>query len=203
MQVFLQIGFEVGGSILNYFWKPKNELQYLINYYHETHFQGNYVIGLQIRIEFLQNNLKKSDFKNENQFYEKIINQFITCALNLEVNQLEDKDFIKKYKKIKWFVISDNMSIIKKISNLYPDKVIKTNGTVSHVVQDPNGYFKAILDNELLSKSDELILSSGSSFGFTAALRKKSLPLYIDMINEKCLRTDFADLPMVGEASLI
>ena len=203
MRVFLQIGLEVGGSILNIFWKPKKEIQDLINFYHKTHFQGNYVIGLQIRIEFLQNNLKFSDFKNETQFFDKIINQFILCALDFEINLLQDQNFFKKYKSIKWFVISDNMKIIEKISDLYPNKVIKTNGTVLHVFFDPNGYTKAILDNELLSKCDELILSSGSSFGFTAALRKQSLPLYIDMIKQKCSRTDFADLPTTGSAALI
>ena len=203
MRVFLQVGLEVGGSILNNFWKPKQEIQNLINFYHKTQFQGNYVIGLQIRIEFLQNNLRYSDFKNETHFYDKIINQFILCALDFEVNLLQDQYFFKKYKSIKWFVISDNMNIVEKVSVLYPNKVIRTNGTVSHVLHDPNSYSKAILDNELLSKCDELILSSGSSFGFTAALRKQSLPLYVDLIKDKCSRTDLGDLPTTGTAALI
>jgi hypothetical protein len=203
MRVFLQIGFEVGGNILNYFWKPKRELQNLINYYHQTEFIGNYVIGLQIRIEFLQNNIKTYAYQNEDQFHKKILNEFIKCASNLEDNLTNNSYFIREYKSIKWFAISDNINIINKLSSLYPKKVIKTNGTVTHVVKDPNGYFKAILDNELLSKCNELIVSSGSSFGFVAALRKQILPLNIDLINDKCFRTDFANLPMVGTASLV
>jgi hypothetical protein len=87
-----------------------------------------------------------SPYQNENQLHEKILNEFINCASNLEVNLTNNSNFIREYKRIKWFVISDTMSIINKLSIFYPKKVIKTNGTVSHVVQDPNGYFKAILD---------------------------------------------------------
>jgi hypothetical protein len=203
MRVFLRIGFEVGGNILNYFWKPNRELQNLINYYYQTEFMGNYVIGLQIRVEFLQNNIQKNAYKNENQLYAEILKEFIKCASNLEANLTNNSYFIRKYKSIKWFVISDTMSIVNTLSSFYPKKVIKTNGTVSHVVKDPNGYFKAILENELLSKSDELILSSASSFGFVAALRKQIIPLNIDLINDKCFRTDFANLPNSGDAFLI
>jgi hypothetical protein len=41
-------------------------------------------------------------------------------------------------------------------------------------------YGTTILDNELMSKSDFLVISGGSTFGFVAAMRKKQLPFYIN-----------------------
>ena len=41
-------------------------------------------------------------------------------------------------------------------------------------------YGVTILDNELMRRSDFLILTGGSTFGFIAAIRKKELPFYVN-----------------------
>ncbi len=56
-ELLLRVGFEVGGNLLNRMWKPKPFIQKMIDYYLENIFMDSYVIGLQIRYDFLYDNL--------------------------------------------------------------------------------------------------------------------------------------------------
>ena len=58
-----------------------------------------------------------------------------------------------------------------------------------HISDDPNGYYRTILDVELLSKVDELIVTGGSTFGFVAAMKAQKMPWVVDFkkeLNKKC-----------------
>jgi hypothetical protein len=56
-------------------------------------------------------------------------------------------------------------------------------------------YGTTILDNELMSKSDFLIISGGSTFGFTAAIRKNELPFYVNgrRNQQKCFKMKLSE----------
>ena len=45
---------------------------------------------------------------------------------------------------------------------------------------DPAGYEKAIIDVELLSRCDELIITGGSTFGFIAGMKSLKMPYYVN-----------------------
>lgn len=76
------------------------------------------------------------------------------------------------------------------MKSTYREKVIDSNtGPIKHIVDDTDGYYRTILDVELLSRTDELIVTGGSTFGFTAAMKNQKLPWFIDFreeINKKC-----------------
>ena len=83
---------------------------------------------------------------------------------------------------VKWFISSDSPIILERLLNQYgQDKIIIANGTVGRIDLDSNSYERTILDNELLSKCNQLIVTSAkSSFGFIAAMRMQKMPYIID-----------------------
>ena len=155
-----KIGFEVGRNLLNKFWLPKQTIQNVLDYYLETKFGSNYVIGIQIGSNSMANN---DDL-------------LVNCALELE------KKEVNKMMVVKWFISSDSPIILERLLNQYgQDKIIIANGTVGRIDLDSNSYERTILDNELLSKCNQLIVtSSKSSFGFIAAMRMQKMPYIID-----------------------
>ena len=69
-----------------------------------------------------------------------------------------------KSKKVRWYVTSDSTNVIENLVQKYGNKVITGRGRIDHVEKN-SGYERAILDIELLSWCDELILTGGSTFG--------------------------------------
>jgi hypothetical protein len=158
--VIFQVGFEVGGNLLRYFWKPKAFLQNQIEAYYEKYFKGNFVIGLQLRFYYL----------NET----KDIQMFINCAQQIE-------SYYNKIHVFKWFISSDSENFIKHMQEKYPEKVIATNGTIENIAYNKlDGYNRTILDSELLSLCNRIIITGGSTFGFVSAMKSQRLPYYIN-----------------------
>jgi hypothetical protein len=84
----LQVGFEVGGKLLNKLWRPNKQIKNIIDYYVKNVFVNYYVIGIQFRVEFLNDAFGSSD-----------IPTFINCALHLEQKVLkENLNFYQTYK---------------------------------------------------------------------------------------------------------
>ena len=71
---------------------------------------------------------------------------------------------------------------MRKIEAEYKSKVVHTLDyiKINKINFKFGKYGTTILDNELMSKSDFLVISGGSTFGFVAAIRKKQLPFYIN-----------------------
>ncbi len=69
----------------------------------------------------------------------------------------------------KWFITTDSENLLKKlIKSDYRKKLIYVNesiGHISHVEYDSRAYFRTIIDNELLSRCDKIIITGGSTFG--------------------------------------
>ena len=89
----LQIGYEVGGNLLNRLWTPKKELRDRIDHYLNSEFKGYYVIGIQLRYHYLDD---KKDTRT-----------FIECAESIEKNVIAligQANFAKSYNGFKWCV---------------------------------------------------------------------------------------------------
>jgi len=157
--IVFQVGFDVGHHLLKNFWKIDLKFQSFIEKFYNDHFKGNKVIAIQLRYHYIN----WEDTK-----------VFIDCANTIE-NEL-------KINNIKWFITSDNNDNLRRIEADHKNKVIHTldyfnkNQTNSMYAK----YGSTILDNEMLGKSDFLIISGGSTFGFTGALRKEDLPFYVN-----------------------
>ena len=173
MDSLFQIGFEVGGNLLNKFWLPKKSLGDVIDYYLNKEFTNSYVIGIQLRTQYFD--LKKD------------LDKFFNCALKLEENVKQSN----KNKTVKWFISTDSEKLSNIIKKLYTTKAISANGTITHTHFHSVGQARAIIDIELLSRCDEIIMSGGSTFGYVASMKNKKLPYYIDGKSsmKKCLRT--------------
>jgi hypothetical protein len=173
IDIAYRVGFELAHNILNLFWLPKTSLQQTIDSYVKQNFTGNFVIGMQLRYHYLT--------------WEDSYVVF-NCAKDLEANT-------KTKKPIKWFISSDNEAYIERIRQLFPGKVINANGSVTHINDDAKGYFRALLDLELLSQCDEYIMTGGSTFGFMASLRSGKYPYFVNgrFDSKKCQLFSFSN----------
>jgi hypothetical protein len=158
-----QVGFEAAGYVLKKGWPLRPHIVALVNQYKSQYFDGSFVIGLQLRGEFLNETAKD-------------VEKFIDCALRIESKEQNNKP-------VNWFVVSDMRHVLAKISQLMPNKkIFTTNGTAGHSpgnVQNEQTV-KALLDIELLALCDEIIQTSGSTFGFISAIKAQKLPYYVN-----------------------
>lgn len=105
------------------------------------------------------------------------ISTFISCAREIETRE---KAKIGK-KSIKWFVSSDEFWVIDYIRNRTKQELVSSRRTkIAHTVFDIEAYEAAILDVELLSRCDRLVITGGSTFGFMAAFKSQQMPYYVD-----------------------
>lgn len=185
VEPFLTIGFEVGHRLIQKFWKLNANFNRIIEDFYNKKFRGFFIIGIQIRTQFLKRN--DSDLKS-----------FINCALQIEKMVSNNLTF-------KWFLTSDSGKALKKITKIYPNKTIIGKGAIGHILWNKNAYFRTVMDSELLAKSDEIIITGGSTFGFVSSIRKGKLPFYIDGIdsNYPCKRMNFSHLPRSKYGSAI
>ena len=165
-ELLLSIGFEFAGYALNKYWHLKPYMAEKVNWYVRNKFGPHFVIGFQIRVEFLE----KSD-----------IDLFVRCALSIE-------DKMRKYignQLVKWFLAIDDSDLIEKFKSEYGDRIIATEGEIGNIAyDDEDTYERSLLDNELLSRCDEMVQTGGSTYGFAASLKKQKMPYYIEGGND-------------------
>ena len=141
----------------------------IINNFIEKEFNPFNVIGIQIRSEYLRNSVKKD------------IERFIRCSEYLE------KNYFKSTKQIKWFVSSDSLDVINTLKSRFPKKIIFGDGEIKHISLQNAGHKRAIIDVELLSRTNILVLTGGSTFGFISSMKSKRFNYAIDTnSNETC-----------------
>lgn len=172
LESLFQIGFEFAGHVLNNYWFLKPNIQIKVNNFIKQKFLGNFIIGMQIRYEFLN----QTDIK-----------RFINCAKKIErkkktVNQA-----------IKWFIVSENNTQLQMLKKKYGEKILINEGKIGHIAYESNTYERALLDIELLSNCDEIILTGGSTFGFIASLKSQKKPFFVEGRRSKnsCKFLDF------------
>ena len=121
--------------------------------------------------------------------------KFIDCVKQIE------KEFLLRNKSLnensfKWFITGDSQDNLNKILAMYPNKTFSTNEYhIGHVDEDKKGYLRTILDIELLSLCNELVITGGSTYGWIAAMKMLKLPFYVngkDSSMEKCLKHNFS-----------
>jgi len=149
-------------------------------------FKNNYVIGIQMRAT-------DSLFIDEAKDHLK----FINCALEIE------KGYILKSKRtdisFKWFIATDSDKIRSLIFEHYKEKSFTSNGTLDHTsLGSKDGFRRAVLDVELLSKCDEVIVTSGSTFGWLAAMKTLKMPYYISGSSDKMMKCTREDMRRIS-----
>lgn len=131
------------------------------------------MIGLQLRMQFLGQNLQG----------------FIKCAEKLELST---------DKPIKWYISSDEASVIEQLRKKYPEKVIHGEGTIEHVGYGRNkkdtGFARVVMDIELLARTDALIVTSGSSFGLVASMKSDRLNYHVSSGQTDCQKMAMSNL---------
>lgn len=155
-----QIGFEFAGHVLNNYWVLKPHIQKRVNDFIMQKFKGNFIIGFQMRFEYLD----KAD-----------IEHFINCALKIENNI-----FKLNKRTVKWFIITDQYAKIEYLIKTYKNKILTGDGKIGHVAYESDSYERALFDIELLSYCNEIILTGGSTFGFIGSIKNQKRPYYVE-----------------------
>jgi hypothetical protein len=150
----LKVPFEVGGNLLNKIWIPRNHILNKINYFVNNLFNGYYMIGIQLRYFYIQDPYDTYNFLN--------------CVVEIENNLYKNETYLRSnYKGVKWYISSDTPDVLNRLVKEFPNKIIIGNGSLGHVEEDPYAYERAILDVELLSRCNELVVTGGSTFGLS------------------------------------
>ena len=164
----LMVGFEVASNIMNKFWMPQNYLMKEINDFYDRKFRGKFVIGMQLRFLYMN----KYDME-----------KFFKFAFYIEK--------INGAKEAKWFLTGDANDKVEKVMKQYPNRFIMGEGKIAHTsFSGISSYERAVFDNELLARSNEILFTGGSTFGFTAAFRQNKMPYCVEgrskeIINEQ------------------
>jgi hypothetical protein len=153
INVMFSVGFNFANSILNRLWVPSEKsLKQIINkYMTENEFESSFVIGLQMRFGYMS--------------YGSDVENMIKCAINVEKMLLSKNE----KRRVKWFIAADSDRYLRKIKQNINDnlksKVISLHGRIAHIDKNGGGYERTVLDNEILSRCNELIITGGSTFG--------------------------------------
>jgi hypothetical protein len=98
-------------------------------------------------------------------------------------------------KSVKWFVTSDEEDKLSRLIANYSGKIFTSNGTIAHFVSSTKGYLRTLLDIELMSRADEIIITGGSTYGFMSSLKSGKYPLFVNgrVKAKKCERFSFSN----------
>lgn len=132
-----------------------------ISRYIENEFANSFVIGMQIRYVYLD----KSDLRS-----------FVDCALEIE-NRYQN---VIGNRTVRWFISSDENDVLREFERDYQDKIASAYGKLEHIQNDPDAYHRTLLDIEMLTRCDQLILTGGSTFGFVASLYNQKKPYFVE-----------------------
>lgn len=185
-------GFNFAYTILNYIWFAQPDLTNQINRFIIDNFHHHFVIGIQIRFLYL-------DVKND-------LEQILKCAIMIEKQQHAlRKASSNENMSFKWFISGDSGRLVNRLRRSFPDRVINTKGIVANIDYNSLGYKRTVIDSELLSRCDELIITGGSTYGFVSAMRSGRMPLYFNgKRNEtRCWRSSFSRTGLRKDYSFI
>jgi hypothetical protein len=138
-----RVGFELAHNILKIFWRPKTVIIDKVQNIFGNYFKDKFVIGMQMRFKYLER---------------KDVSVFFECAKRIESKV--------RNKTVKWFISGDDEEKIETIKKVFPGKVITAPGKIAHVNEDLDGFERALIDIELLARTDETIITGGSTFGY-------------------------------------
>ena len=184
----LRVGFEAGGNMLNKYWLPNHKLRTFIAHYKAKYFDTHYVIGVQFRFEFFGIPAAKLNASDCPLLF------FERCAHNIERQWLLDNSSSssKPKDKVLWFVATDHSYVYSILESRHgANKVLWARGI------SLDGWESVIVDVELLALCDEIVVTGGSSLGFTAAMKSQRLPYHFDYgVNmTECKRATLSDPP--------
>ncbi len=169
---------------LNTHWVPMPAIMKSVTSFVEKEFKGHYVIGLQLRSAYLRGDYKRS---------------FIDCGLQLE----RERDPGDK-RPVCWFLSSDSSAVLNDTKNAIlgnsnqKDKVVFAEGKTGHVVREDGVYPRILFDLEVLARSDALVVTGGSTYGFVALIKVGSLEghyridFHANSTVEKCERVSLS-----------
>ena len=183
----LHVGFEVAGNLLNKHWRMRRIIRKRVEHYMDNFFKGHFVIGLQLRKAYLTVE------------FEHAYKAFIRCAQWIETNHTA----LVASRPVRWFVTTDSKKLYDMIFAEYGERMIQVNGTIGHTYDDYGRdaigvYTKTLVENELLSRCDEIVITGGSTFGFVAAMKMLRLPYYLNYNMDKCVRANLSRPPACG-----
>ena len=185
LESVLKVGFEVGHNLLKHFWATTHNTTQIVEDHYKRFFKGHYVIGLQIR----------SLFMSVDRIFEEL-DVFTNCSEMIERT-------LGANKSVRWFLATDSSWMMRNLAERFPNKIILSKMPQLQWTVEV-GDQHVLVDNELLSRCDEMVVTGGSSFGFLAAIRSGKLPFYVNGRNNatECKRVQLHSPPFKTDGQL-
>lgn len=159
----LSLGFEFANNFLTNYWHLKPFLSQKVDIFIRDKFRDYFIIGLQIRNDYLGINE---------------LELFVKCAKKIEN---ERRNLLGNRLLTKWFISTDSGGILERLKEKYGEhRIIHADGAIAHVAYRDVGYERALLDIEILSRCNETVLTGGSTFGFISVLKSQKLSYYVE-----------------------
>ena len=133
----------------------------------KMHWRDYYWIGIQIRTGHMPGDEGLNTFMLKDD-----VEMF-----NFYGEQQTELAKTKTDKPIRWFIAADNQDVRSNLKKRHPEYVMTTTCQISHSFRDVNtdkrseGMICTLLDNYLLSNTNELIITSRSTYGILASYR--------------------------------
>ena len=97
-------------------------------------------------------------------------------------------------------VLEELQKAIQGITN-QTDKAIVAKGITGHILQNPNVYKRVLFDQEVLARTDALVITGGSTYGFVAMIKLGKLQYSLDFTSDntdsekvkQCKKVTFSD----------
>jgi hypothetical protein len=188
LDLLFRIGFEFAGNVLNNYWLLRASLREQVEKYAKREFKNSYVIGMQIR--WLHGYLEEND-----------VEIFANCAHTIE---LEKSDIIGN-RSVKWYVSTDEVELIEKLRGAKYNKTILSGLGKLAAWRNPDGNERLLFDIEMLSRSDDVVITGGSTFGFIGVMKSQKMPYFVEggRSVEKCEKFRFSRPPRTPAGAAI
>eukprot|EP01116_Phalansterium_solitarium_P016520 TRINITY_DN3850_c0_g3_i1.p1 TRINITY_DN3850_c0_g3~~TRINITY_DN3850_c0_g3_i1.p1 ORF type:complete len:485 (-),score=191.66 TRINITY_DN3850_c0_g3_i1:281-1735(-) len=148
----------------NYLWRIKPELKQIVDEFKQKYF-GKYTIGIQIRTPTPR--LNKPEVVDHEGFPTPPILLYGQTAEQLTRQQTK-----AAYDDVRWFVATQNTSLVHILQRAYPNRIVYYNGTITTTFENNKaGQMVSFLHWWLLGEADDLITTEVSSYGTVAAAR--------------------------------
>jgi len=162
------------------FLRPIDAIMDRVENFAEEHFSNKYVIGMQIRRARDSGHFFL--WEDQHLFWE--------CAMLMKKRKERDLRRNNKDTQVVYFLATDSELAKEEAMKVLGSDLVLTVDMDTRVpdTRGSEGWQNALVDNYLLSRTDDMIVSGGSTFGYVAHGRSDIIPNVVSGIHHRCLR---------------
>eukprot|EP00466_Bigelowiella_natans_P001743 jgi/Bigna1/140346/aug1.55_g15054 len=170
----------------SFFVRPLSVIADRVEEFYLSHMKENYVIGIQVRRA--QNSGHFFLWEDQHLFWE--------CAL-----MMASRASRRQQRPVVFFIATDSESVrseaVQALGKVYQVLTVEMD-TRKPDTRGDEGWQNALVDNYVLSRCDDMLVSGGSTFGYVAHGRSDVIPMVVSGFHRRCMRPPTAEPYNIG-----